>query len=271
MGREVSGTVLLRSIERIPDETNDQVSRGLLRAHVLSDAVPFTDFSNHDTMHITFKLSGNGATTISWWACKVEEAERGVIVRGVSDSIPRPTWLLLERAKQHVFSDARIMVYRAFDHACDLYSLGMLLFRSLLVTSGRKLEQIQHTVGSVLERLEPLVQGLNQNDHWTVFKRVSGRLQELDGLFGPPSPGVSEYVWYDALIVGLQLVSRIPGFSFCEDTAAIDADRVPEALCRAQRVAEHLAEQARIELFDVAVRHRELLGVCDGALEARMS
>jgi hypothetical protein len=37
MGRELSVTVLLRSVERIPDDADEQVSRGLIRAHIFSD------------------------------------------------------------------------------------------------------------------------------------------------------------------------------------------------------------------------------------------
>lgn len=269
MSREVSGRVLLRSVERIPDDTNEQVARGLLRAHVFSDGVSFSDFSDHDAIHVTFRLPGSGATMVCFWARRVEEAERGVVVSGVMDPISQAAWAQLERARQQVFSDARIVVYRAFHHACDLYSLGMLLFRSLLVNSSQSLEQVQQRLGLVLERLEPLVQGLNPDDHWTVFKRVSGRLQEQGGVFGPPSACLSEYIWYDALILGVRLVCWIPGFSFCTSAGAVD-ERVPEALQSAVRAAEHVAEQARIELFDAAVRHRDLLGVCDRALTERM-
>ena len=139
----------------------------------------------------------------------------------------------------------------------------MLLFRCLLVNSSRPFEHVQHELSAVLERLEPLVQGLNPDDHWTLFKRVSGRLKEQREVFTPPSACISEFVWYDALICGLRLVSRIPGFSFCDNTGATDEKFVPEVLAGAMRAAEHLAEQARIDLFEAAARHRDLLRICD--------
>ena len=270
MGRELSVTVLLRSVERIPDDADEQVSRGLIRAHVFSETVSFADFSEHDAFHIALRLPGNGTTQIPLWARKVEEAKRGLVVSGVTDAIPQATWAQLERTKQQVFSDARAVIYRAFHHGCDLHSLGMLLFRCLLVNPSRPLEHVQQQVGRVIERLEPLVEGLNPDDHWTLFTRVSERLREQDEIFTPHSACISEFVWYDALICGLRLMSRIPGFSFYDDGGATDEKSVPEALAGAVQAAEHLAEQARIDLFEAAVRHRDLLRICDLVVAERM-
>jgi hypothetical protein len=270
MGRELAVTVLLRSVERIPDDADEQVSRGLIRAHLFSEAVSFADFSEHDAFHVTLGLPGGVTTLVPLWARKVEEAERGLVVSGVTDAIPHATWTQLERSKQQVFSNARTVVYRAFDHACDLYSLGMLLFRCLLVNPARSLEQVQQELGGVLERLGPLVQGLNPNDHWTLFKRVSGRLNEQSQAFAPPSACIPEYVWYDALICGLRLVSWIPGFSFCASEGAAGEQPVPPALQDAVRAADHVAEQARIDLFETAARHHELIRICDRVLAERM-
>jgi hypothetical protein len=162
------------------------------------------------------------------------------------------------------------MVYRAFHHASDLYSLGMLLFRALLVHQSQSLEQVQQHLAEVLERLEPLVQGLNADDHWTLFTRVSGRLKERGEVFQPPSISIPESLWYDALICGVRLVSGIRGFSFCGIVESKDREPLPEALQGAMRAAEHVAEQARVELFDAAARHRDLMRVCDRALAERM-
>lgn len=270
MGYELPVTVLLRSVERIPDDADEQVSRGFIRAHVFSESVSFADFSEHDAFHVTLGLSGSGTTLVPLWARKVEETERGLVVSGVTEAIPRATWVQVERAKQQVFSDARAVVYRAFHHACDLYSLGMLLFRGLLVTPSQSLEQVQQQIGGVLDRLQPLVQGLNPDDHWTLFKRVSGRLREQGGVFNPPSACIPEFVWYDGLICGLRLVSCIPGFSFCDNAGATYEKSVPEALAGAVRAAEHVAEQARIDLFEAAARHHDLIRMCDRVLAERM-
>lgn len=270
MGRELPVTVLLRSVERIPDDVDEQASRGLIRAHMFSDQVAFANFSEHDVFHIALRLPGSGTTKISLWARKVEEAERGLVVSGVTDAISQAAWSQLERAKQQVLSDACTEVFRAFHYSCDLYSLGMLFFRCLLVNPSRPFEVVQRELSAVLERLEPLVQGLNPDDPWTLFSRVSGRLKEQPDIFAPPSNGMSEFVWYDALIYGLRLASRIPGFSFCDNAEARDAASIPEALAGAVQDAEQLAEQARIDLFEAAARHRDLLRICDLVLAEHM-
>jgi hypothetical protein len=269
-GRELSVTVLLRSMERIPDDTDEQLSRGLVRAHVFSEAVSFADCSEQDALHLGLRLPGSGTALVPLWARRVEAAERGLIVSGVTDPIPNATWAQLERAKQQVFSDAQAKVYRAFHYASDLYSLGMLLFRALLVHQSQSLEQVQQQITGVLERLEPLVQGLNPDDHWTLFTRISGRLKERGEVFQSPSISIPESVWYDALICGLRLVSGIRGFSFCGSVGSMDHKLLPEALQGAMCAAEYVAEQARVELFDAAARHRDLMRVCDRALAERM-
>lgn len=270
LGRELPVTVLLRSIERIPDDTDEQLSRGLIRAHVFSEAVSLADCSEQDAFYLGLRLPGSGTALVPLWARRVEAAERGLIVSGVTDPIPNATWAQLERAEQQVFSGAQAKVYRAFHRASDLYSLGMLLFRALLVQQSQSLDQVQQQIAGVLERLEPLVQGLNPDDHWTRFTRVTGRLKERGEVFQPPSGSIPESVWYDALICGLRLVSGIRGFSFCGSEGSTDHTRLPEALQGAMCAAECVAEQARVELFDVAARHRDLMRVCDLALAERM-
>ena len=270
LGRELPVTVLLRSIERIPDDTDEQLSRGLIRAHVFSEAVSLADCSEQDAFYLGLRLPGSGTALVPLWARRVEAAERGLIVSGVTDPIPNATWAQLERAEQQVFSGAQAKVYRAFHRASDLYSLGMLLFRALLVQQSQSLDQVQQQIAGVLGRLEPLVQGLNPDDHWTRFTRVTGRLKERGEVFQPPSGSIPESVWYDALICGLRLASGIRGFSFCGSEGSTDHTRLPEALQGAMCAAECVAEQARVELFDVAARHRDLMRVCDLALAERM-
>jgi hypothetical protein len=76
-------------------------------------------------------------------------------------------------------------------------------------------------------------------------------------------------VWYDALILGLKLMSWIPDFSFCGSVGATDSKPVPEALLGAMRAAEHMAEQARVELFDAVTRHHDLIRLCDRIVAER--
>lgn len=270
MGRELSVTILLRSLERVPDDT-EHVCRALVRVHVFSETASFADFSENDVFHLVLRLPGNTSPTVALWARRVGEAERGLVVSGVTEPIPTATWTLLQRSKQQVFSDARATIYRAFHHAGDLYSLGMLLFHGLLVNQHQSLEKVRHQVATVLNGLEPLVQGLHPDDHWTLFKRVTGRLQEQQGIFNPPAEiSVPEYLWWDTLILALRLVSWIPGFSFCDSHGATDETLVPEALRRTVHMAELLAEEARIDLFDASARHHELERLCNLVLTQRL-
>jgi hypothetical protein len=270
LARELPVTLLIRSMERIPGDREDQLSQGLIRAHLFSDSVSFADFSERDVLHVVIGVPGTDTVRVALWARRVDEAERGLIVSGVTIPMPSAVWARLERAKQQVFADARTTVYRALTHACDLYSLGMCLFRALLVHQTQSLEDVQRTIWNVLAGLEPLVQGLNPDDHWTVHKRVRGKLKEQGKVFAPSSTSISEFVWYDALIYGLRLVSRISDFSFDDGQEGRGNDAIPAALQLAYRTAEQLAEQSRVDLFEAGNRYDDLHRICDLALAERM-
>jgi hypothetical protein len=194
----------------------------------------------------------------------VDVPERGIVLSGVTDVLSPEVWKAFEEAGGQAMSDARAMVYRTFPPSCDLYSLGMLLFRALLGSDARRWERATATLPALLEGLAPAVQGLEPSDFYLLHVRIRERLCEWQDLFLPS--GLSDDLWWDALTVALRALSIIPGFSYAvplspearsSDNSGVDA--------LVQDVA-HLASRARVELFEADDRDRTIQTACDRLL-----
>jgi len=272
-GREVRATILVRSMDRLHEDETATV-RGMLRVHVISDQIVGGGFSERDVFRLTLGLPHGESDPVQLWARKVDVVERGIVVSGVTDPLPPVLWDRLQRDRRAVFSESRAAVYRSFHVPCDIYSLGMLLIRALLVNKTRNFRQVQEAVHKVAKSLDPIVQGIEPDDDWTAHQRLSLRLQEEGRVFGissvmydenvrPPSEATGTGdVWYDALILALKLVSWIPRFSVCGSVGDYNNTHVNIHLERVLGEAERLAERLRIELFEANERNRKVEQAC---------
>jgi hypothetical protein len=68
LARELPVTLLIRSMERIPGDREDQLSQGLIRAHLFSDSVSFADFSERDVLHVVIGVPGTDTVRAALWA-----------------------------------------------------------------------------------------------------------------------------------------------------------------------------------------------------------
>ncbi len=274
LGREEPATVLIRSLDRIHEELDGEV-RGLLRVHLISSKISGSEFSERDVFRLTFSLPDGDRFPVCLWARKVESAERGIIVSGVANALPLSVWDRLVKSSERVFPEAKTSVYRTFHVPCDLYSLGMLLVRALLVNEQQTIGQVEEALRRVVNGLDPVVQGIDQHDDKALSERISSRLKDEGTVFSKSAimyqrddqhmaPSLlSDNLWYDALILVLKLVSWIPGFSICRSYGIYDSHRVDAHAEQVLLLAEHLGDQIKTELFGSRQRNREILRACD--------
>ena len=156
----------------------------------------------------------------------------------------------------------------------DVYSVGVLLCRALLVNRDQTLQQVEARLSRVIEGLEPVVQGIDLMDHVTLYMRLSSLLQEEGRVFSSTSVLFSqdgssnsesllpEDIWYDALLLALRCMSWIPGFSICPSAAAYDMRQIDQPLQEVTRQAEELDHRIRLELFEAGQRDREIGEAC---------
>jgi hypothetical protein len=271
LGRDVPVTVLIQSIDKIQEETAAAV-RGILRLQLIADAFAQAAFSERDVFRVILRSSRAGCEPISVWCRKIESAERGIVVSGVTDPLSSALWTGLEECRQEVFSHAQALVYRAFDASSDFYSIGMLLAHALLVNRHQDLQHVKMAFDRIIRGLDPMVTGVDPQDHVTMHQRIAARLKEEGSVFRSSSivfdekqdqaGVVPDDIWYDALIMVLRLASAIPGFSVGAMPGGQPTTRMSAQLERFVGAAECLGERIRMDLFGDEQRSREILQVC---------
>jgi hypothetical protein len=271
-GREVTVTVLIQSLDRLHDDAEDDAVRGILRLQTISKDFSHARFSERDVFRLMLGVTPAESDRITLWCRKIEALDSGIVVSGVTDPMPPVLWTRLEGAARQVFSDAKAAVYRAFDPSCDLYSLGVLLAYALLVNRRQGLDQVTRLLSQVIEGLDPIVTGLDPADKASLFNRISARLNEVGPVFGksgivfdgksPTEGAIPDDIWYDALILVLQLMSGVPQFSICSGQRCQHLKSLHADLESLVRLAEHIGERIRIELFEREQRSRDMLQAC---------
>jgi hypothetical protein len=260
LGRKMSVTALVQSADPIPDDDQANV-KGLVRVHVIADDLHARDFSDRDVFRVSLPISRSQGACVELWARKVEGAERGIIMSGMTDAMSLDSWKLFTRTVGDVRSSAEIAVYRVASPAHDVYSCGMLLMRALLGSDERRWSRACELVPSIAEGLEPVVQGIAEDDHYTLHLRVRDRLRESADSFEAEHIPVA--IWWDALVAVLRACSRIQGFSYADDATSYE----PSPARLLARDVASLARRTRIELFEAGERDAMILRVCDRAMD----
>jgi hypothetical protein len=200
--------------------------------------------------------------------------ERGVRFTAELDSASG-----LDPSKKPGDFDAGVAFFPRFQVPCDLYGLGMLYFRTLLVNDGNDLLAVDDGVHRVLKKLALWLEGKKS----PAASRVAGELMPIvereKEIFSSPAVlnlqddrderprALPSRLWSDLLLFGFRLVTGIPGFSFSSGHADCPQDK-PEALM--DQVMTELAtleDRVRIELFSKADRDREIFEICSELLD----
>ena len=261
MGRTISATALVQSVDPVPEDDPAHM-RGLIRIHVIDDGLQATAFSDRDVFRIALPLGEHRGACVTLWTRKVESPERGIIVIGQTDLLSHDEWTLLTRAVGTVRSSVDIAVYRAMSPADDLYSCGLLLLRALLGADEPRWTRACEQLPVIVEGLQPVVQGLDENDHYAVYVRIKERVRESTDCFEAKGR-IPESLWWDAVVALFRACSNIRGFSDASDVVTYD----PSPARRLARALESLARRARIELFEAGERDAMLLRACDRAID----
>ncbi len=257
MGRTILVTALVQSVDQIPEDDPSHM-RGLIRIHLIDEGLQATEFSDRDVFRIALPLGEHRGPCVEVWTRKVESSERGIIVIGQTDLLSPDKWTLLTRAVGMVRSSVDTSVYRALSSADDLYSCGMLLLRALVGTDEPRWIRVCEQLPSILEGLQPVVQGLDEDDHYAIHVRVKERVRESTDCFEAGGQ-ISEVLWWDAVVVLLRACSTIRGLRYGREAVTYD----PSPARTMAGALESLAKRARVELFEADERDAMLLRAID--------
>lgn len=261
MGKTISATVLVQAVDPIPEE-DPACMRGLVRVHVIVDDLQATAFSDRDVFRIALPLSEQRGACVDLWTRKVESPERGIIVIGQTDLLSLDEWKTLTGVVGMARSSVDIAVYRAVSPADDVYSCGMLLLRALLGTDELRWTRASEQLPSIVEGLQPVVQGLDEDDHYAIHVRIKERVRESSDCFEARG-GIPEALWWDAVVALFRACSSIRGFSAASDSVTYD----PSPARRLAKALESLARRVRSELFDADERDVMVLRACERAMD----
>lgn len=269
LGREIGVTGLMKSFAQVYD--NPQEWRALLGVDLISDILAQENFSDSDVFRVSLPLRGD-ASKIYMWARKIDALERGIEVSGVTDPLTKEAWNELQKSTREVFSQATVSVYRSFHVPCDIYSVGVLIFRALLVNKHQTVRQVMPSLLRIVKGLNPIVEGLDSDNDATLYTRLRSRMKEEGTAFAstavlynfehasPATPLIPDYLWYEAMAFGLRCISWIPGFSVCPNYAQnYDAKCILSLLQELTVSAEALSSRIRIELFESKQRDLDVI------------
>jgi hypothetical protein len=208
------------------------------------------------------------------WGTVDAPEERGVRFTAIADAASG-----IDASRKPADFDAGLAVFPRFQVPCDLYGLGMLLFRTMLVNDGTDLLAVDDAVERVLKKL-----GL-----WLEVKkspaaaRVAGELMPIvereREVFGSSAVlhlqedreerprALPARLWSDVLLFGFKLLTSIEGFSYATGHADFPADHPEGMLDLVMTELAGLEDRVRIELFSKGDRDREIFEVCNELMD----
>lgn len=277
LGHEESVTALIHSMERFREPVGDKV-RGMVQVNLISENIRPADYSEMDVFRVTLKAQteiGQRPTEspVRIWGTKLPDSERGLLVSGATEAVSPSVWETVEKNRQAVFSYSKVAIYKSYHVPCDLYSLGMMLLRSLFVNDRQELGAVDEMIKEMIHRLKPMVQGLGFQDDRIIAERLRESFQK-EGLFKKEAvlyrledrtggaDMIPDDLWEDQLILALRLLTSIPGFSFCRNHGDYPVEHPERLMQRVMLKVRELSHRIKIALFGSRERNREILEAC---------
>ncbi|MBV8881008.1 MAG: hypothetical protein JO332_13645 [Planctomycetaceae bacterium] len=266
-GREESLRVTVRSLKADGKQLKLEGSASSERAR-LDNVQP------GDAVRLAPASAGGPLEGMTIWGTVNGAEERGVRFTAVLDAASG-----LDPSKKPGDFDAGVAFFPRFQVPCDLYGLGMLYFRTLLVNDATDLLAVEDGVQRVLKKLALWLEGKKS----PAAARVAGELMPIvereKEVFASPAilylqddrderpRALPQRLWSDLLLFGFKLVTGIPGFSFSTGHADCPPEKPETLMDQVMTELAGLEDRVRIELFSKADRDREIFEICSQLLE----
>lgn len=181
--------------------------------------------------------------------------------------------VLAEMSDKQAF-EASCVFRKVFGAPSDLYGLGMLLFRALLVNDGSDVYQVHGTVESCLRRIDAEVG--SRNDPQRFERIVRACVRENEHLFAPGAlcftaaergvvrPALDGALWPELLLFAFRLVTAIPGVSFADSHAETHSHQRGALMRFVLESVDAFLRRARAEMFGLD-RLEQIAAACQAA------
>lgn len=261
LGQEESMRVTIRSIA--PEGSGMRAEMD-----VLSPKARLQEFKIRDVVRVVATTPVSWLEGVDLWGSIVEPVEGGF---RISAYTPR----VLGGAKAPVTFDGRVSFHKRVGIPADLYSLGMLLFRTILVNDQRDMFAVEDAIGRVMNKLVVSLEGAIQPDYKYIAGMLHWQVEAEKEVFDPKAvlfaaadrgaraSGIPPLLWSDLLLCGFRMVSALPGFSFCGHHADFDPSKPEAPLDAVLQALDQINARLHIELFGTADRDREIQAACN--------
>jgi len=266
-GREESLRVTIRSIRA-------DGSRVKIEGSASSERARLDNVQAGDALRLAPASAGGPLEGMTLWGVVDGAEERGVRFTALLDAA-----VGLDPSKKPGDFDAGVAFFPRFQVPSDLYGLGMLFFRTMLVNDGNDLLGVDDGIHRVLKKLALWLEGKKS----PAAARVAGELMPIvereKEIFASPAilhlqedrderpRALPPRLWSDLLLFGFKLVTGIPGFSFSTGHADCPADKPESLMDQVMTELAVLEDRVRIELFSKSERDREIFEICTELLD----
>ena len=168
--------------------------------------------------------------------------------------------------------EAGATIYRHFRAPCDLYGLGLLLLRTLLVNDRNDMVSLEESALRLLAKVHAMLAAEDQPSQEDACRllgecldRASMGSQML--LFRTEdreryADSIPDAIWRDLLVIGFRMMSTEPSLALFPGHG-LGSGVKPEAVVgRVIGTLEAISDRVRIELFAAPARDREIGIVC---------
>ena len=257
-------TLLIRSMERMRESGPGEV-RGIVQAQLVSENLRSSDYSPADIFFVNLYLPDAEDGPIRIWAGKRASTERGMLLEGATEPIPPSHWERFQKARQKVCR-SEVVIYKSLHLSCDLYSLGMILFRTLLVNDQHDIEGVHQAINKIAEQIGPVLPSFEEKEDKLLSRKLRFYLRKEGEIFSKEAllyqvqerekgcGSIPNDLWTEALLIGFRLIQNQGEWS---------ADQIKEWTERLITKAERLGDHIKMELFGSSQRNREILEACD--------
>lgn len=238
-GRIQLGDFVLTEVEEIEEMENGRLVK--FAGELSSDNIFSQILSRKDLVSVTVPGSGFGINDLVLWChLGARQSEGSGNLKLLSSSV-RLEAEVVQRIKDAIgitMPSVRYALFPCFHVPCDLYSLGMMLFRTLLVNDQQELAQVELALGNVkrqlaktleaasdqesAQALDLMLEELGGKEYADVFDKRNVFYRSVDRLEGRPN-AIPNSLWYNTLLLGLRLTTARKGVSFCEDHGDFDS------------------------------------------------
>ncbi len=278
-GKSELAHIIIRTSEPLPDSSGKV--RGRLEIDLMGQSLRARKMSLRDVMLISLPTPAQDGGTVNLTATLREQIDGGIRCLALTPLMDKSALSAIDAMTNRVIYDREVIFYRAFSVPCDIYSLGMMLFRALLVHDGQDILAISESVKYLVGKIDlaaprggspdPRQVDLMVRDHLRGDARTFNRYSVLQTREKRASNrnSIPEDVWEELLVLAFKMTTSYPGFSVCADNGDFEPESPGKATQRVLNQINNTVDRLWSELFGSQKLNREVLEVLDAILETK--